>query len=135
MFSKAGAVIDGKVVAHDLEYDLATVTFDGGTFTVPNVDALIGEPVRLRVRARDVSIALKRPRRHQRAERIEGHRERQSGRPAGAVVVVAIAVGALSLRSRITRRAAEQLGLKPGVEVYALIKAVSLDRHGIGYAG
>ena len=88
-------MIDGKVVAHDLEYDLATLAFDGGTLTVPNLDALIGEPVRVRVRARDVSIALKRPadisiQKYSRA------RSAKSGRPGGAVVDVAIAVGALS---------------------------------------
>jgi molybdopterin-binding protein len=39
-------------------------------------------------------------------------------------------VGAVALRSRITQRAADQLALAPGLEVHALIKAVSLDRHG-----
>jgi molybdopterin-binding protein len=39
-------------------------------------------------------------------------------------------VGAAVLRSRVTKRAAEQLALVPGLEVYAMIKAVSLDRHG-----
>ena len=45
------------------EYDLATLAFDGGTLTVTNLDALIGEPVRVRVRASDVSIALEPPQR------------------------------------------------------------------------
>jgi molybdate transport system ATP-binding protein len=131
---EGGAVIDGEVVAHDLQYGLATVTFDGGTFTVPNLDALIGEPVRLRIRARDVSIALTRPADISVQNVLKGTVS-EIGPAAGAVVVVSIAVGALSVRSRITRRAAEHLGLKPGIEVYALIKAVSLDRHGVGYAG
>jgi molybdate transport system ATP-binding protein len=131
---EGGAVIDGKVVAHDLQYDLATVTFDGGTFTVPNLDALIGEPVRLRIRARDVSIALTRPADISVQNVLKGTVS-EIGPAVGAVVLVSIAVGGLSVRSRITRRAAEHLGLKPGIEVYALIKAVSLDRHGVGYAG
>jgi len=38
----------------------------------------------------------------------------------------------VTLRSRVTKRAAHQLALAPGVEVYALIKAISLDRRGAG---
>lgn len=131
---EGGTVIEGKIVAQDLAYDLATVTFDGGTFIVPNVDALIGEPVRLRVRARDVSIALTRPEDISVQNVLRGTVS-EVGPSAGAIVVISITVGALRLRSRITRRAAERLGLKTGVEVFALIKAVSLDRHGAGYAG
>jgi molybdate transport system ATP-binding protein len=133
-FFEGGAVIEGKIVHQDLAYDLATVTFDGGTFVVPNVDALIGEPVRLRVRARDVSIALTRPADIS-VQNILLGTVSEIGPAAGAVVVVSIAVGALRLRSRITRRAVEHLALRPGLEVYALVKAVSLDRHGLGYAG
>ena len=47
---------------------------------------------------------------------------------------VTIAVGAVALRSRVTQLAADQLALAPGLEVHALIKAVSLDRHGTGNA-
>jgi molybdopterin-binding protein len=36
--------------------------------------------------------------------------------------------------SRITRHSVERLDLRPGREVYALIKAVSLDRHSSGFA-
>ena len=58
---EGGTVIDAKVVAHDLQYDLTTLEFAGGQLTVPGVDALVGEPIRLRIRARDVSLALTRP--------------------------------------------------------------------------
>jgi molybdate transport system ATP-binding protein len=131
---EGGAVIEGRVVAHDRPYELATIAFDGGTFTVPNVDALIGETVRLRVRARDVSIALERPTGISVQNVFLGRVSAIEAVPGG-IVVVSIAVGTVHLRSRITRRAAEQLGLEPGTEVHALIKAVSLDRHGAGYAG
>jgi molybdate transport system ATP-binding protein len=49
---------------------------------------------------------------------------------ASGIVDVAISVGSTTLRSRITRRAAEQLGLARGSTVYALVKAVSLSRAG-----
>ena len=58
---EAGAVIDTVVAGHDTEYGLTTLRFDGGELTVPNVEALVGERVRVRIRARDVALALTRP--------------------------------------------------------------------------
>src|SRR5262245_12599730 len=40
---EGGAVIDARVIRQDMQYDLATLMFDGGTLTVTNLDALIGE--------------------------------------------------------------------------------------------
>jgi molybdate transport system ATP-binding protein len=124
---EGGAVIEAKVVDQQMQYDLATLAFDGGTLSATGLDALIGEPVRVRVRARDVSIALERPRQISIQNVLQGRIvEIRAG--ALGVVDVTIEVGATLLRSRITKRAAEQLGLEHGLEVYALIKAVSLDR-------
>jgi len=128
---EGGAVIDARVVEQDMQYDLATLAFDGGTLTVTNVDALIGEPVRVRIRARDVSIALERPQRIS-IQNVLGGRIAAVGDERSGVVDVSIGVGATILRSRITARAARQLGLAPGLAVYALVKAVSLDRRGAG---
>jgi len=124
---EGGAVIDARVVEQDMEQDLATLAFDGGTLTAASVDALIGEPVRVRIRARDVSIALDRPQRISIQNVLEGTIAQVGERPNG-VVDVAIAVGGTTLRSRVTRRAARQLGLARGLSVYALVKAVSLSR-------
>jgi molybdate transport system ATP-binding protein len=130
---EGGAVIDAKVVEQDMEHDLATLAFDGGMLTATNVDALIGEPVRVRIRARDVSIALERPQRISIQNMLQGTVAALGAERSG-IVDVTIAVGATTLRSRITARAARQLQLAPGVEVCALIKAVSLDRRGAGAA-
>jgi molybdate transport system ATP-binding protein len=127
---EGGTVIDARVVRQDIEYDLATVAFDGGTLTVTNLDALPGEAVRVRIRARDVSIALDPPTRISVQNVLRG-RVADLSPARGGIVDVSIAVGAVSLRSRITMRAVEQLALAPGLGVYALIKAVSLDRFGI----
>jgi molybdate transport system ATP-binding protein len=127
---EGGTVVDAKVIGQDMEHDLATLAFDGGTLTVTNLDALIGEPVRVRIRARDVSIALDPPSRISIQNVLRGKLTGIGPERAG-IVGVSIAVGAVSLRSRITARAAQQLALAPGLEVYALIKAVSLDRFGV----
>jgi molybdate transport system ATP-binding protein len=130
---EGGAVIDARVVEQDMQYDLATLAFDGGKLTVTGVDALLGEPVRVRIRARDVSIALERPQRIS-IQNVLGGRIAAVGPERGGSVEVSIAVGAATVRSRITARAARELGLAPGLEVYALVKAVSLDRRSPGGA-
>lgn len=126
---EGGSVIDARVVGQDMRYDLATVAFDGGSFSVTNLDALLGEPVRVRIRARDVSIALDPPSRIS-IQNVLRAKVTAVGEPAGGIVDVSLAVGTATLRSRVTKRAADQLVLAPGLEVYAMIKAVSLDRHG-----
>jgi len=127
---EGGTLVHGRVIGQDIEYDIATVAFDGGTLAVTNLDALVGEPVRVRIRARDVSIALDPPGRISIQNVLRGKLTAIGPERAG-IVDVSIAVGAVSLRSRITVRAVQQLGLAPGIEVYALIKAVSLDRFGV----
>ena len=125
---EGGAVIEAKVIEQDMQYDLATLAFDGGTLTATSVDALMGEQLRVRIRARDVSIALERPQRISIQNVLHG-KISEIGPERNGIVEVSIRIGAIILRSRITARAAGQLGLAPGLEVYALVKAVSLDRH------
>ncbi len=124
---EGGAVIEAKVIEQDMHYDLATLAFDGGTLTATSVDALIGEQVRVRIRARDVSIALERPQRIS-IQNVLGGKIAEIGPERSGIVDVSIRIGATTLRSRVTARAVQQLGLVPGLEVYALVKAVSLDR-------
>jgi molybdate transport system ATP-binding protein len=124
---EGGAVIDAKVVDQDVKDDLATLAFDGGTLTAANVDALVGESVRVRIRARDVSIALKRPTDISIQNILEGVVRDVSPHRGGGVDVT-IAVSGSVVRARVTQRAVEQLKLAPGLSVFALVKAVSLAR-------
>ncbi len=127
---EGGTLIDAKVTAHDLQYDLSTLDFAGGSLTVPGVDALVGEPVRVRIRARDVSVALKKPADISVINILEGIIVAINRAQGGASADVRVDVGGTILMARITRHSAERLGLKRGLHVHTLIKAVSLDRHG-----
>jgi molybdate transport system ATP-binding protein len=122
---EGGTVIDAKVNSHDLEYDLTTLEFAGGRLTVPGVDALIGEPLRVRVRARDVSIALKRPEDISVLNVMQG-RVVDTATGGDSACIVRVDIGGVILSARITRLSADRLAIKSGQEVYALIKAVSL---------
>lgn len=130
---EGGAVIDARVVAQDLGSGLAHLAFDGGELLTTDLDALIGERVRVRIRARDVSIALERPRNISVLNCLAG-KVAEIGEESGSNVDVRIEVGPTSIIARVTRYSAQALNLAPGVPVYALVKAVSLDRHSVSYA-
>ncbi len=129
---EGGAVIETHVISVDLDDGLATLGFDGGTLTVGHFGAQAGERVRVRIRAREVSIALAKPQHISIQNILQGTISAidTTGESPGSSVHVAITVGAATLRARVTRRAVRQLALTPGMAVYALVKAVSLDhRH------
>jgi molybdate transport system ATP-binding protein len=130
---EGGTVIDAKVLAHDLAYDLTTLEFAGGQLTVPGVDALVGEPIRIRIRARDVSLALTRPADISVLNVLEG-RVTEVSAEQGPSANVRVDVGGVMLVARVTRYSVARLELGAGREVYALIKAVSFDRHSSGFA-
>ncbi|HEX9390533.1 MAG TPA: molybdenum ABC transporter ATP-binding protein [Usitatibacteraceae bacterium] len=130
---EAGAVIEAMVASHDMANDLVSLSFNGGSFVVPGVGALVGERVRLRVRARDVSIATSQPRGISILNTLPG-RVIEISDETGPIVDVRIRIGEAVLIARITRYSARQLSLAVGLPVYALVKAISLDRHSVGFA-
>jgi len=130
---EGGAVIEAKVAAQDLKSGLATLAFAGGELLLPDVDALVGEMLRVRIRARDVSLALERPKDISVINCLKG-RVAEVGAEPGTSVDIRVDVAGTAILSRITRHSAERLALAEGKEVWALVKAVSLDRHSVGYA-
>ena len=130
---EGGTVIEAKVIGHDMEYGLTRLGFSGGELVSASVDALIGEPVRVRVRARDVSVALDAPAGISIQNVLRGTLVAIEA-DGGPIAELRIDVGGVLLRSRVTRLAVDRLGLAAGRPLYALIKAISLDRHSVGYA-
>ncbi|HXZ91829.1 MAG TPA: molybdenum ABC transporter ATP-binding protein [Burkholderiales bacterium] len=130
---EGGAVIEARVAEHDLEMGLARLEFAGGTLYAPDVDALVGERLRVRIRARDVSLALARPESISMLNVLAG-KVAALGEASGASVDVQLDVAGTALIARVTRKSAAALRLAPGLPVYALIKSVAIDRHSVGWA-
>ena len=123
---EGGTVIEARVSAYDPTYNLATLDFDGGQLKAPDIAAAVGELVRVRIRARDIAIALTEPADISVLNVLHGSvLDVVAGDDARAVVRVK--VGATVLTSRITRYSAERLQLTPGRAVCVLVKAVSLN--------
>lgn len=130
---EAGTVIETQVARHRPEVALSVLEFRGGELSVPAVDLPVGHPIRVRVRSRDVAIALDRPAglsiRNVIAARIE-----EVSREEGAFAEVRLSAGDAVLIARLTRDAVETLDLRPGLPVFALVKSIALDRHSLGLA-
>lgn len=129
---EGGVLIDSRVSSHDEPGQLTVLAFDGGELLVPRLDAQPGERVRVRIRARDVSLALQRPSGISILNVLRGIVvDVADGQ--GPVVEVQVRVGGAQVIARITRRSRGDLAITKDMEVFALIKAVSFDQRSVGY--
>ena len=131
---EGGTLIDAKVAAHDMDYDLTIVDFAGERLIVSGVIARIGADIRVRIRARDVALALSRPTDVSVLNVLAGHVV-DVAYELDSTAYVRVDVAGAMLLARITRFSVERLSLEPGREVFALIKAVTLDGHSAGFDG
>lgn len=125
---EAGVAIDGVVAGIDQDYALTRVDIGGAELTVPRLDFPAGHRVRLRIRARDVSLALKAPEGTSFRNILSATVEEIAPEEDTAFAEVRLKLGSQILRARLTRKSADELDLRPGLEVFALIKGVALDR-------
>ncbi|MFN2349128.1 MAG: molybdenum ABC transporter ATP-binding protein [Thioalkalivibrio sp.] len=123
---EAAALLEAQVLEHDDEDHVSILGINGARLTLLREDLPVGRKVRVSIHARDVSIALSPPRdisvlnclpvtvRHI-------HEETRPGE-----TLLTLDVSGQPLLARITRRSLRALGLEPGMQVHALIKAVAL---------
>jgi len=128
---EAGAVLEARVERQDAAFALTELSFTGGRLWVPRLDLPRGAELRLRIRARDVVLAHERPARTSILNALPCV-VKDIGTEEGPQVDLRLDAGGAALWARITRRSLHELGLVPGSEVYALIKAGSIDRYSLG---
>jgi molybdate transport system ATP-binding protein len=128
--AEEGAVIDAAVEAHDDAFDLTLLRSRAGVWRLPRLALAPGEPLRLRVRARDVMLATKAPQGVSALNVVAGV-VAVIGPEAGPVVDVRLDCSGETLVARLTRYSVAQLGLRPGTPVFALVKSVSFDRRSL----
>jgi molybdate transport system ATP-binding protein len=87
--------------------------------------------VRLLVPARDVLVATREPVGLSARNLLSGTVRDVSALGEGAVLVT-LACGGATLTARLTQASARDLGLKPGLPVFAVVKSVAFDPQGIG---
>ena len=123
-----GAVIEAQVSAHDEHHHLTTLALPGDLqILAPQLAASVGSRARIRIPAREVSIALNVPQGTSILNilpaRILDHSE---GDPGRVLVQLELEGSDTRLLSRISRYSWERLGLHNGMTVQAQIKSMSL---------
>ena len=129
---EAGSVLACLIDGHDERNALTRLKAGQHQLSVPIIDAETGREVRVRLRARDVAIALTEPKDTSIANRIPGTITELVARD-GPYVDAGIDIGAGVVRSLLTRASVERLGLQPGMSVWALIRVVALDSRSVGF--
>jgi molybdate transport system ATP-binding protein len=122
----AGVVLRAVVVERDTAWHLARVEFPGGSLWVRDAGHAIGHAVRVRILARDVSIALAPVSGISIQNCLPAMVEQMADDYHPALSLLRLALGASPLLARLTRRAAAGLELQPGKPVWVQIKAVAL---------
>ncbi|MCD6071764.1 MAG: molybdenum transporter ATP-binding protein, partial [Microvirga sp.] len=132
--TEAGALIEAQVSRHDDVYDLTVLQARAGALSVPRLPHPVGTSLRVRLRARDIILSLKVPEGLSALNVLPGFIS--SIDPAeGASVDVQLDCGGDPVVARVTRKSVEELGLKPGLPVHAIIKSIAFDPEALGVAG
>ena len=123
---EAGAVLDMVVAEQDRSFGMTVLRSAAGDIHVPGLSHPVGSMHRVRIRARDVILALKRPVGLSALNILSGTIE--SVAPAGDHLFdVRLDCHGEAIISRITRQSLETLGLAVGRNVFAVVKAVAFD--------
>jgi len=122
---EAGVLLAGRVLRRDSRLHLTWVDVGGDEIAVPEVTGAGGGQVRLRIRARDVALATRRPEGISIRNVLAGTLLELTPGDAPGFVEALVQLRAARIRSRLTLAAVEELGLEPGMPVFALVKTVS----------
>lgn len=122
----AGAILEAVVGEIDQAWRLMRVDFPGGSLWARDMGLQVGKRVRVRVLARDVSLA------RQRSEQISIQNILPCRVDAVAdddhpgLALVRVKVGESILLARLTKRAASQLGIVAGEALWVQVKSVAM---------
>jgi molybdate transport system ATP-binding protein len=121
-----GTVLEAHIGAIDSQWHLARVDFSGGSLWTRDKGLTIGSKVRVRVLARDVSLAVAHPGASSIQNALLGRIDAIAAEEHPALALVRVKVGETVLIARLTKRAAADLQLRLGQELWVLVKSVAL---------
>ena len=128
----AAAIIDATVTRLEPQYHLSHAEFSGGQISLLNPRLLVGQRVRVRIQARDVSLTLHRQDDTSVLNIFAVTVTGVSSDSPGQVMVSLNAGGGIAgrpgnqLLARVTQKSADALQLAPGKSVYAQVKGVAV---------
>lgn len=122
---EAGAVIICRFKSFDPRYRLSELEFGSSSLFVTGDLSTSGERILLHIPARDVSLATSRIEDVSILNRVDGAIDALEQQGESVLVRVGCGEGQFLL-ARVTHRSVDELGLKEGVTVQALIKSVAV---------
>lgn len=122
----AGVVLDAQVVEIDPTWHLARLSFAGGSLWTRDPQLPSGTHVRVRILARDVSLATQPILGSSIQNSLPGQIEAIADDSHPGQALVQLQLGDSRLLARVTRRALHQLDLHTGSAVHVQIKSVAL---------
>ncbi len=122
-----GVVIEANVIERDARWHLVRAVFPGGELWLRDNGDKTGHTIRVRILARDVSLALES---HNSSilNRLQGEVLDISPDADEAMALVRIKVNGSTIIARVTKKSVENLRLAPGRQVWAQIKSVAIVR-------
>jgi molybdate transport system ATP-binding protein len=123
---EAGSIFEGVIEQHDAQFHLSYVGIAAGRLAISLRAVPVGQRVRVRIDARDVSLALKSPEQSSITNILPGRVIDVTADRDPAQRLVRIEVGGRPLLARITQRSVAQLAIAPGLALYAQVKSVAL---------
>ena len=123
---EAGALLQGHIVERDERWHLARAAFAGGSLWLRDTGLVSGSRVRLRVLARDVSLATRQPQQTSIQNCLPCQVDSVSPDAHPSQALVRVKCGESPLLARITQRAVNELQLRPGLPIWAQVKSVAL---------
>jgi molybdate transport system ATP-binding protein len=122
----AGALIAGHIGAVDAQWHLSRVDFEGGFVWMRDEGLTVGKAVRIRILARDVSLATSEPQNTSIQNQLRASIQSITPDPHPSQVMVVLKCGAEEVLARVTKRAVDELALQVGMPVWAQVKSVAL---------
>jgi molybdate transport system ATP-binding protein len=125
---ETGVIIKGAVVERDDQWHLSRIEFSGNELWVRDGGDSIGDHVRIRILARDVSLTEQPCDQSSILNRVYVEVEEIAPDRDEAMSLLRLKAGEEYLIARLTNRSVSHLGLEPGRKIWAQIKSVALVR-------
>jgi molybdate transport system ATP-binding protein len=122
----AGVVLDCSVAERDRPWQLTKLVFDGGALWTRDAGHAVGQRLRVRVAARDVSLSLAQLNDTSISNQLSGVVQTIGDDVQPSQALALVRVGTVLIMARLTRRSVQRLQLQPGSAVWLQVKSVAL---------
>lgn len=124
---ETGVVLDGCITELDTQWQLATAKVGSGSLRLRSQDKAVGDNIRIRVFARDVSLSNEQPRQSSILNSLPARVvELKPDQSMKGATLVKLETFEQFIVARVSTLSAHELNIQPGKQVWAQIKSVAI---------